>query len=298
MISLLGRPRGPERLRGRRSRAAARSAATPTPPQRRNDAYRAFFEQMPTFSPDRDAAAVPQGRASAAPSTCSCSTSASTAQPALRRQGGASVRRARPATHHAGRRRSCAFLDERLTKSKATWKVIANEVIMSRRSSSMRPAFADYDAWARATRSNARRSCARSRTTDDVVFVTGDYPHVHRSSTSSAADGTTVAPEFVRRSRSPRSATREISGDAGDARLRHARTTRPSLRPQLQAIVAANPWFVDYRPDPPRLRRSRGIAATSSGVPTERWRPARQVSGPHRPPRNVYRAARSSAQKL
>jgi alkaline phosphatase D len=213
----------------------------PYTPQRRDDAYRVFFEQMPTFpigtsrlyhkaafgrTLDLFVLDERQYRASNPCNDVAGPPCADLDQP--RTMLGAA---------------QLPFLTSGLTKSKATWKVIANEVVMSVLKADA-TSLADYDAWDGfpVEREAILRTVAE---VDGVIFATGDY-HTTVVSDVQRADGTTVAPEFGGLSITSASDA-EVSAVVG--RPGFGTPDNPTVPPdQLQTIIAANPWFVDYDP--------------------------------------------------
>jgi alkaline phosphatase D len=213
----------------------------PYTPQRRNDAYRVFFEQMPTFpigtsrlyhkaafgrTLDLFVLDERQYRASNP-----CNDQAGLPCPDLDQ----------PRTMLGAAQ--LPFLTSGLTRSKATWKVIANEVVMSVLKADA-TSLADYDAW---DGFPVEREAILSTVAkvDGVIFATGDY-HTTVISDVQRADGTTVAPEFGGLSVTAASDA-EVSAVVG--RSGFGTPDNPTVPPdQLQAIIAANPWFVDYDP--------------------------------------------------
>jgi alkaline phosphatase D len=135
------------------------------------------------------------------------------------------------------------FLQSGLTTSKATWKVIANEVIMSVLKADA-TSLADYDAWDGypVEREAILSTVAK---TEGVVFASGDY-HTTIVSDVQRQDGTTVAPEFGGISMTSFSDA-EVAAITG--RPGYGTPDNPTIPPdQLQTILSANPWFVDYDP--------------------------------------------------
>jgi alkaline phosphatase D len=136
-----------------------------------------------------------------------------------------------------------AFARGGIRRSKATWKVIANEVVMMPIKLDEQN-FDGWDAWQGYP--VEREALLRTvRGVDDVVFVTGDY-HAFIAGDVRTADGTTVATEFVGGSIS--SAT-EPEVNAIVRTPGWGTPDAPAMPPEeLARRVAANPWYseLDY----------------------------------------------------
>jgi alkaline phosphatase D len=157
---------------------------------RREAAYRAFFESMPTYAIGRqrlfhkasfgstvDLFVLDERQYRAAQPSCPTTDCPELDDPRA----------------HLGPSQ-LAFARSGIKRSKAAWKVIANEVtIMPMRK---KPGeLGDLDAWDGYP--VEREALLRTvRDVEDVVFVTGDY-HAFISGDVKTRDGTTVAAEFV-----------------------------------------------------------------------------------------------------
>jgi len=216
------------------------------------NAYRAFFESMPVFSPNRRTQlfrmlrfgrnvdllvlderqyrdAQPCGDPlvgnldPSSPQYCSNLNDPRTMLGA--RQGG--------------------FLDRRLASSKARWKVIANEVPMT--PIKLINAFVGPDDWAGYTQARGQLvQTLQRRQEPDVVFVTGDV-HTFITSTVpvSMDDPTGVAPEFVAGSLTS-FGFGEVSLDIGGGITLNGSPDNPGIPASLQsALLEINPWVVD-----------------------------------------------------
>jgi alkaline phosphatase D len=216
------------------------------------NAYRAFFESMPVFSPNRRTQlfrmlrygrmvdllllderqyrdAQPCGDPlvgnldPASPTYCSNLNDPRTMLGA--REGG--------------------FLAQRLGSSNAHWKVIGNPVPIT--PIKLVQAFATPDDWAGYTQARAEIvPLLQSRPEPDVVFVTGD---VHTFITTgvpvSMDDPTVLAPEFVGGSITS-FGFGEITIDAGGGITLQGSPDNPGIPQSLQdALLGINPWAVD-----------------------------------------------------
>ena len=165
--------------------------------RRRDAGYKAFFEQMPTF-------AAPRGR-DRLYRTLRFGRNVDLFMLDERQyradQPCGDARRPEPCPEYnnprtllgQARRRSSR---PRSSSSKATWKLIGNEVVMmpvktGTNSTSPRTS-------GRAIRaSGARASSTSTKGVKDVVFLTGDYPHVRAGDVQITEGGESVATEFV-----------------------------------------------------------------------------------------------------
>lgn len=142
-------------------------------------------------------------------------------------------------------RQQQSFLQGGLAKSKAAWKVIANEVAIM-------PIKADatdltsFDMWTGYPREReALLRTIRDKKVKDVVFATGDY-HAFIAGDVRTADGRNAATEFVTGSITAVSdpETQAILGRPG-----YGTPDAPTQPPgELAAQLAANPWMkeLDY----------------------------------------------------
>jgi alkaline phosphatase D len=136
-----------------------------------------------------------------------------------------------------------AFARGGIRRSKATWKVIANEVVMMPIKLD-ESTFDGFDAWQGYP--VEREALLRTvKGVDDVVFVTGDY-HAFIAGDVRTADGTTVATEFVGGSIS--SATEpEVNAIVGSPGW--GTPDAPAMpSEELARRRGANPWYseLDY----------------------------------------------------
>jgi alkaline phosphatase D len=216
------------------------------------NAYRAFFESMPMFSPNRRTQvfrAMRLGRNvnllvlderqyrdaqpcgdplvgnldPAAPDYCSNLDDPRTMLGL--RQGG--------------------FLDRRLAASRARWNVLANETPIS--PIKLVNAFAAPDDWAGYTQARAALlDTLRARSERDVVFLTGDiHAFVATAVPTSMDDPTPLAGEFVSGSITS-FGFGEITIDVGGGVTLQGDPDNPGI-PQglLDALLGLNPWAVD-----------------------------------------------------
>jgi alkaline phosphatase D len=136
------------------------------------------------------------------------------------------------------------FAQSELPKSKAAWKVIANEVpIIDLKGSDGK--VSNLDIWQ--GYSVERESLLRTirDKVDDVVFVTGDY-HVFMAGDVRTASGETVATEFVGGSITSASdeEIRSIAGIAG-----YGTPNNPTVpKAEVDGILQNNPWLDQYDP--------------------------------------------------
>ena len=234
---------------GRAPRTIPRNAFTR---RQQANAYRAFFESMPVFSPNKRTQlfralrfghnvdllvlderqyrdAQPCGDPlvgnldPSSPQYCSNLNDPRTMLGA--RQGG--------------------FLNRRLASSRARWKVIANEVPIT--PIQLVQAFLGPDDWSGYPQARAELlQTIQQRPQHDVVFVTGD---IHTFVTSSAPvslnDPTPVAPEFVGGSFTS-FGFGEITIDVGGGITLTGSPDNPGIPQSLQdTLLAINPWTVD-----------------------------------------------------
>jgi alkaline phosphatase D len=136
-----------------------------------------------------------------------------------------------------------SFVRGGITRSRAAWKVIANEVpIMPLKRSDTE--FDNFDVW-HAFPTEREALLRTIRGVDDVVFVTGDQ-HCFISGDVQTADGRTVASEFVGGSISS-STEPEINAIIG--RPGFGTPDDPQFPAEdLARRKAANPWFDDFDP--------------------------------------------------
>lgn len=140
-------------------------------------------------------------------------------------------------------RRQMTWVKDRLSASKATWKILANEVtIMPTRV--LGGANYTYDTWTGYPREREELlSHIRERTIKDVVFITGDI-HTFIAGdvrTGDGLNGTTVAPELVGGSITSQSLG-EIDLDAGGGAVIKGNDANPSTPPALiDALRGINP---------------------------------------------------------
>ena len=208
---------------------------------RRNLAYNVFFEQMPT------------SRSAAAGTGSTLGELRPPPRPVRARRapvprGAAVRRRAGPAARSCGApRRSWAPSSSRspggIKRSKATWKVVANEVVIMPIKLDDQN-FDAFDAWQGypVEREALLKTVAD---VDDVVFITGDY-HAFIAGDVQTADGRTVATEFVGGSVS---SSTEPEVNAIVKTPGWGTPDAPAMPPdELARRVAANPWYseLDY----------------------------------------------------
>ena len=95
-------------------------------------------------------------------------------------------------------RRQMAWVKRQLESSKAAWKVIGNEVMMMP-AKVTGGAYAEYDSWhGYPTEREELLSHVKSKSIDDVVFITGDiHTFIAGDVRTQNGDGETVALEFV-----------------------------------------------------------------------------------------------------
>ena len=158
-------------------------------------------------------------------------------------------------------RQQLAFARGGSERSKATWKVIANEVVMM----PIKPDDQTFDAWDAWQGYPVEREAllADVKGVDDVVFVTGDY-HAFIAGDVRTADGTTVATEFVGgldleldRARGQRDHQAPRAGARRDA------PAMPAA--DLAAPQGRQPLVLRARLPAPRLRRVRGLEVLVQG---------------------------------
>ena len=136
-----------------------------------------------------------------------------------------------------------AFARSGIRRSKATWKVIANEVVMMPIKLDEQT-FDGFDAW-QGYPVEREALLQTVKGVDDVVFVTGDY-HAFIAGDVRTADGTTVASEFVGGSISSPTEPEVL------AIVRSAGWGTPDApampAEELARRRAANPWYseLDY----------------------------------------------------
>ncbi|MEO8689754.1 MAG: alkaline phosphatase D family protein [Solirubrobacteraceae bacterium] len=212
----------------------------PYSPARRNLAYDVFFEQMPTFPVRRsghrlyhsarfgrmvDLFVLDERQYRAA-------------QPCGDARGPACDELGNPRPFLGAQQ--LAFARGGIKRSKAAWKVIANEVVMMPIKVTTET-FDAFDAWHGYP--VEREALLRTvKGVDDVVFITGDY-HAFIAGDVQTADGRTVATEFVGGSVSS-STEPEINSiiklpgwGTPDA---------PAMPPdELARRKAANPWYAE-----------------------------------------------------
>ena len=141
--------------------------------------------------------------------------------------------------------REGGFLATRLAASNARWKVIANEVPIT--PIKLVGSVATADDWAGYTQARGEIiPLLQNRPQADVVFVTGD---VHTFITSgvpvSLDDPTVVAPEFVGGSITS-FGFGEITIDVGGGITLNGSPDNPGIPPSLQdALLGLNPWATD-----------------------------------------------------
>ena len=213
----------------------------PYTPQRRADAYRAFFEQMPTFPIGTSRLYHRAGFGKTLELFVLDERQYRASNPCGDKPGPPCADLDAPRTMLGTAQ--LPFLQSGLTTSKATWKVIANEVIMSVLKADA-TSLADYDAWDGypVEREAILSTVAK---TEGVVFASGDY-HTTIVSDVQRHDGTTVAPEFGGISMTSFSDA-EVAAITG--RPGYGTPDNPTIPPdQLQTILSANPWFTDYDP--------------------------------------------------
>ena len=141
--------------------------------------------------------------------------------------------------------REGGFLDARLAASNARWKVIANEVPIT--PIQLVQAFVGPDDWAGYTQARtALLQTIQQRPEHDVVFVTGDiHTFVTSSVPVSLNDPTPVAPEFVGGSFTS-FGFGEITIDVGGGITLNGSPDNPGIPPSLQdSLLSLNPWAVD-----------------------------------------------------
>ena len=209
---------------------------------RRNNGYRAFFEQMPTFPskrPYRLFHAARFGR----------TMDLFVLDERQYRAANPCGDKVAPPCEELNDPRAflgssqLSFARSGISKSKATWKVIANAVVMM----PIKVNDTDYDAFDAWQGFPVERE-ALLRTVEDVpgvVFATGDY-HAFIAGDVQTAAGKTVAAEFVGGSIS--SAT-EPETNAIIRRQGWGTVENPEMPPdELARRKAANPWYdeLDY----------------------------------------------------
>jgi alkaline phosphatase D len=215
----------------------------PYTPERRNTAYNVFFEQMPTFPVRRGGHrlyhAARFGRT--VDLFVLDERQYRAAQPCNNRSGPAcaDLNAARPFLGA----QQLAFAQSGLQRSKAAWKVIANETVMMPIKLDAER-FDGFEGWQGYPLE--REALLRTvRGVEDVVFITGEY-HAFIAGDVRMADGTTVATEFV--GGSVTSATEpEISAIV--KRAGWGTPDAPAMpADELTRRLAANPWYkeLDY----------------------------------------------------
>jgi alkaline phosphatase D len=217
------------------------ASGDPYTPERRDNAYRAFFEQMPTFPIGTSRLYHKASFGRTMDLFVLDERQYRATDPCGDKAGAPCGDLDEPRTMLGAAQ--LPFLTSGLSKSKATWKVIANEVIMSVLKANATN-LADYDAWDGfpVEREAILRTVAK---TDGVIFASGDY-HTTIVSDVQTADGTTVAPEFGGLSITSFSDAEvaSITGQPG-----FGTPDNPTIPPeQLQTVISANPWFIDYDP--------------------------------------------------
>lgn len=133
-----------------------------------------------------------------------------------------------------------AFLNSGLQKSRATWKVIANEVVMMPLKISATE-YDAFDAWqGYPVEREALLQTIRQKRIKDVVFITGDY-HAFIAGDVRTAGGSTVATEFVGGSVTSLSdpETKALVRTPGYGTPDNA--TMPAS--DINGRKAANPWY-------------------------------------------------------
>jgi alkaline phosphatase D len=210
---------------------------------RRNLAYDVFFEQMPTF-PVRKGGHRLYHTASFGHHVdlfVLDERQYRAAQPFANRRGPDGPERGAPRSFLGAQQ--LAFARGGIKRSKATWKVIANEVVIMPIKLDDQT-FDAFDAWQGypVEREALLKTVAD---VDDVVFITGDY-HAFIAGDVQTAAGKTVATEFVGGSVS--SAT-EPEVNAIVKTPGWGTPDAPAMPPdELARRVAANPWYseLDY----------------------------------------------------
>jgi alkaline phosphatase D len=208
--------------------------------RRRNNAYRAFFEQMPTVSARNGSRRLYHSAAFGA------NMDLFVLDERQYRQTNPCGDKVGPACPELGDPRAflgdsqLAFARAGLKGSKAAWKVIANEVVMM----PIKINETDYDAFDAWQGFPVEREALLRTvdTVDDVLFLTGDY-HAFIAGDVRTAAGKTVSSEFVGGSVSSTTEpeTKSIIRTPGYGTPDHA--TMPA--DELARRRAANPWYVE-----------------------------------------------------
>jgi alkaline phosphatase D len=208
--------------------------------ERRTTAYRVFYEQMPTLPVRRGGFrlyhAARFGRT--VDLFVLDERQYRAAQPCGNRQGPACPEVIAPRPYLGAQQQ--AFVKSGLRRSKAAWKVIANEcVMMPVKLDADR--FDGFEGW-QGYPVEREALLQTVRGVEDVVFVTGEY-HAFIAGDVRAADGRTVATEFV--GGSVTSATEpEINAIVRNPGW--GTPDAPTMPPdELARRRAANPWYAE-----------------------------------------------------
>jgi alkaline phosphatase D len=211
--------------------------------QRRNTGYDVFFEQMPTFPVRRGGRRLYHSASFGRLVDLFVLDERQyrAAQPFRNLRGPGGPELGAPRSFLGSQQLS--FARGGIRRSKATWKVIANEVVMMPIKLDDQN-FDAFDAWQGypVEREALLKTVAG---VDDVVFVTGDY-HAFIAGDVRTAEGKTVAAEFVGGSIS---SPTEPEVNAIVKSPGWGTADAPAMPPEeLARRVAANPWYseLDY----------------------------------------------------
>jgi alkaline phosphatase D len=164
-------------------------------------------------------------------------------------------------------RSQMAFVKEALRSSKASWKVMANEVTMMP-TKVLGGSFYQFDSWQGYPREREELlTYIRDQQIKDVVFVTGDiHTFIAGDVRTNLGDGDTVAVEFVGGSITSQGLG-ETDLDAGNGTVIKGNDKHPNTPPALiDALKGINPWVDNADFDHHGYGR---VVATSSSLDCE-----------------------------
>jgi len=164
-------------------------------------------------------------------------------------------------------RTQMAFVKDALRSSKASWKIMANEVTMMP-TKVLGGSFYQFDSWQGYPREREELlTYIRDQQIKDVVFVTGDiHTFIAGDVRTKLGDGDTVAVEFVGGSITSQGLG-ETDLDAGNGTVIKGNDKHPNTPPALiDALKGINPWVDNADFDHHGYGR---VVATSSSLDCE-----------------------------